>query len=159
MKRIQLTQGKEALVDDCDYEYLMQWNWSCSGNKHYSCPACWIPGRKYVKMSRLVAERMGLDISRGIDHEDRNPFNNQRYNLRPATKAQNGRNRGLNLNNTSGFKGVNRMRNFWQSGIKVNRKRVHLGTFDTPEEAAHAYDEAALKYFGEFAYLNFPQGT
>jgi hypothetical protein len=152
MKRIPLTQGMEALVDDEDYDYLMQWKW------HYTKrgEAATKGGRKL--MHRVVAGRTGLNMSSDIDHEDRNKLNNRRKNLRPATKAENGRNRGPNRNNTSGFKGVwfHKQISRWRATIKVNWKRHNLGTFTTPEDAARAYDDAAKKHFGEFAYLNFP---
>jgi hypothetical protein len=59
-------------------------------------------------------------------------------------------------NNTSGFKGVtwDKSRSKWKAHIHIERKIKNLGRFDSPEEAAIAYNEAALKYFGEFAFLN-----
>jgi hypothetical protein len=92
-----------------------------------------------------------------VDHKDNNGLNNQKYNLRVCTQWQNLRNSTRRSNNTSGFKGVSRFRNKWISRIRTDEGRICLGTFNTPEEAAIAYDEAALKYHGEFANLNFPE--
>jgi hypothetical protein len=88
-----------------------------------------------------------------IDHRDGDPTNNRLSNLRPASASQNGANAGAK---TSGYKGVWWTAGRWRAGIKVKRKAIHLGYFDTPEAAAQAYDEAALRHFGEFAKLNFP---
>lgn len=60
----------------------------------------------------------------------------------------------MRTNNTSGYKGVSRDRGRWRAYIRVNYKQIHLGNFRTKEEAARRYNEAALKYFGEFAELN-----
>ena len=91
-----------------------------------------------------------------IDHIDRNGLNNQRNNLRDSTRSQNNANRGLNKNNTSGYKGVcwNKQKQKWHARIRVNYKYVQLGLFDNIKDAARAYNKAALKYFGEFAWLN-----
>jgi len=89
-----------------------------------------------------------------IDHVDGNGLNNQKANLRVASHAENCANRRINRNNTSGFKGVSKNKERWQAYIRVAYRQIHLGYFDTPEEAAEAYDRAAIAYFGEFAKTN-----
>jgi hypothetical protein len=66
---------------------------------------------------------------------------------------------GLRSSNTSGFKGVifDKLRAKWMARIKVDKIMIHLGRFDSPESAAKAYDSAALKYFGDDCFQNFPQ--
>ena len=95
-----------------------------------------------------------------VDHRDRNGLHNWRENLRVCTHSQNNQNQGLSIRNTSGYIGVSRKKNRkkkpWYARIKVNRQAIHLGTFADPVEAAETYDEAAKKYFGEYASLNFP---
>ncbi len=92
------------------------------------------------------------------DHIDGDGLNNRRSNLRPASEAQNAAHARKGKNNTSGFKGVdqNGGRSSWRARILVNGKSLYLGRFSTKEEAARAYDAAALVHFGEFAILNFP---
>ena len=91
------------------------------------------------------------------DHIDHNGLDNQRENLRICTVAENQRNRKADSDNASGFKGVcfSRKRHKWYAQITVDRKNMHLGSFDSPEEAARFYDLAALAYHGEFARTNF----
>lgn len=147
MKMIPLTQGKAALVSDKDYAYLRQWKW-CLLQGCYA-----VRGDKSVRMHVVIARRMGLNPNE-VDHRDRNSLNNQRRNLRPATKTTNGRNRGPNKNNSSGFKGIHRDGARWRAQIRVGQQRIHLGRYATPEQAAAAYNKAAKKYFKSFAYLN-----
>jgi len=72
---------------------------------------------------------------------------------RICSTAENGRNRGRQANNTSGYKGVTWRKddNCWQAQIQINGKKIYLGRFDNPELAAEAYRQAAKKYHGEFA--------
>lgn len=92
------------------------------------------------------------------DHLDRDGLNNQRGNLRAATKLQQSFNRDkvLKTRTTSLYKGVRRtISNKWQAGISIKGKYKNLGSYKTQEEAAMRYDEEAFKLMGEFAFLNF----
>jgi len=159
MKEIQLTQGKVALVDDADFEWLSQYKWQASkeGHSWYAVRAC------RDSLGRKSKARMHRDIlkcEQDVDHRDLNGLNNQRYNLRPCNDSQNQHNRRRHVANTSGFIGVHKVKGsfaseHWQSRIAVNRRRIHLGYFLNKEDAARAYDEAARKYFGEFARTNY----
>lgn len=106
-----------------------------------------------------VAKRAGLDVSQTIDHIDCDFRNNQRTNLRPASKSQQQRNKKKPKNNTSGFKGVSRCKQTgrWAAKIWVQDCVLHLGRHLTPEAAAHHYDHFARFYHGDFARLNFPK--
>lgn len=158
MKQIVLSSGKTCLVSDEDYDYLCQWAWSTNSTGRLTRCS---DSEGCVLMHVEVVRRMGLKIECGfeVDHEDRNYLNNQRSNLRLATKSQNQANSNLRIDSTSGYKGVTWhvriMR--WQAKIQVRKTRIFLGYFKTPEEAARAYDKAAKRYFGEFANLNFKE--
>jgi hypothetical protein len=151
MKKIKLTRGRCALVDDQDFEYLNQWKWFY-GNHGYAQRRLGKRGRM-LGMHRVI---MGEPKGFLVDHIDGDGLNNCRSNLRVATHAQNLCNRGKNSNNTSGFKGVNWHKNAkkWAAAIMVNRRSHHLGLFSDVQEAAKAYDIAALELHGEFARLN-----
>jgi HNH endonuclease/AP2 domain len=89
-----------------------------------------------------------------IDHIDGDASNNRIENLRDCTRLQNAKNRPTNKNNIAGIKGVCRRpqakKRPWRATIRLNRRCVHLGYFNTPEEAKSAYDAAATAFFGEF---------
>lgn len=160
MKEIPLYRGKEivafALVDDENYDELNRWTWR--GNEKGRAVRCYnIKGKKFhVFMHRVITNApVGVEV----DHKDRNPLNNQKGNLRFATRQQNQSNapkqRGLY---TSKYKGVSLCseNGKWHAGICINLKSFNLGYYDTEIEAAKVYDQQARRHFGEFAYLNFP---
>lgn len=102
-KFIYTTNSGSTIVDDEDYEYLMQWNWQIDNAVRRTNHKT----NKPVYMHRVIAERMGLNIEGlQIDHKDRNPLNNQRSNLRIATQSQNKGNSEKYKNNTSDYKGI-----------------------------------------------------
>lgn len=162
MKKIPLTRGKVALVDDADFDWLNHYRWraqeKCSGNFYATRHALREAGekRRTVGMHQIIAAIMGFERP---DHIDGNGLNNQRGNLRPATKSENGANRKLNRNNTSGFKGVgwNKAQQKWTASIRQFGKLRYLGYFLDVMAAARAYDVAAKEIFGKFARLNFPE--
>lgn len=104
---------------------------------------------KKIKLHRIIAERMGLDLSLEVDHEDRNKLNNCRFNLRSATRTEQVRNSSLRCDNKAGHTGVcyNERDKKWTA--KVQGKS--LGYFNSKEEAIAARVAAANKLFGEFS--------
>lgn len=161
VKEIELTQGKVAMVDDADYEWLNQFKWcaSWSGNLVYAMRQMKQPdGRfRHTKMHRLI---LGVAAGVQVDHIDCNGLNNVRANLRAATNQDNQHNKTMYSNNTSGFKGVSwhKHRQLWYAQIRLNGKTISLGYFSTREEAAARYDLAAHELFGDFARPNNTQG-
>lgn len=156
-KEITLTQGKVAIVDDSDYEYLSQFKWFA----HFD-GANWYARRNTRhangKRSAIIMHRAIMDAPAGleVDHIDGDGLNNQRSNLRLTTHQRNTLNQRVRRNNTSGYKGVSWHEHTqrWQARIASDGALLHLGIFDTPEEAAVAYNNAALEYHGEYARLN-----
>lgn len=157
---IPLTQGKVAVIDAADAEMIGRYLWH----------ACRAPGNKdlwYARRTRSLSEmkpgvpagqsmhQLLLEVPEGkeTDHRNGNGLDNRRCNLRPATHSQNMYNRRW-----ATIKGVTqRSSGMWAAQICTNRHVTHLGYFWTKQEAADAYDRAALKYHGEFASLNKDQ--
>ena len=106
-------------------------------------------------MSRMIWESFNGPIpdKMEIDHIDRNPSNNSLSNLRLATRTENARNNSGHRNSGSKHSGVSfyKRQNKWQAYIRVNRKLVHLGYFDTEQQAAEKRLQAENTLFGEFA--------
>lgn len=158
MKKIQLTLGKFALVDDEDYEILNKYKWHCHSSSPiygYAVRSIYPKGiKKTILMHRII---LNAKYGQNVDHENRNPLDNRRKNLRIATKSENSINSKIYKNNTSGFRGVG-----WHKGIKmwyaslcINQKDVHIGYYENKIDAAKAYDKKAKELFGKFAKLNF----
>lgn len=158
MKKIPLTQGKFALVDDEDFDVLNKFKWCCN-NWGYAMRNIQRNGIK----SAIIMHREIMNTPKGMDtdHIDHNKLNNQKNNLRICTRRENQRNRKKNVNGTSKFKGVYATTEhgykYYVSHIIVTGKRLFKTFPQTPEgeiEAAKWYNEQAEKHHGEFALFN-----
>jgi len=156
MKEIPLTQGFVALVDDEDYAVCSAMNWSIRPNNYGTIYAMHWIGTEEASHISLHNFIMKPKYGEEVDHIDRNGLNCQRSNMRLATRSQNMANRS-SPGSSSGYRGVyaNRV-GTWIAQIRHNGQLYNLGTYDTPEEAARVWDEAAKEKHGEFATLNFP---
>jgi len=153
IRLIPLTQGKLAIVDADDYDWLSKYKWygARAGGKFYACRSI---KQRTIGMHREI---MGEPKGMFIDHRDGNSLNNRKSNLRICTPAQNVLNRGC-MGGSSGYKGVSSLKklNKWKAEITFKGRRIHIGHFEDEIDAAKAYDKKAKELFGEFAYLNFP---
>ncbi len=134
MKKIELTKGKFALVDDINFDYLNQWKWHFHSG--YAVRDEWVNGKsRHIYMHRQL---MGLVRGDGklVDHIDRNALNNRRPNLRICDKSLNALNSKTPVQNTSGIKHIsyNRIKRTWRYAIKVQGKQYSLN-YQTKVEA------------------------
>lgn len=155
MEKIKLSQNKEALIDVEDYHRLKKYKWYVSRSPWGYCARANIKEngkRKTLYMHRHV---MNAPENKEIDHINHNGLDNRKTNLRVCSHAENMRNRKKNRNSISKFKGVKPAgKKDWQAIITINDKEKYLGCFTSEIEAAIAYNQAAIEYFGEFAFLN-----
>lgn len=156
-KIIALNKGEVAIVDDGDFDWLNQWKWHIHRETRWGRYAVRTDSRsgKVVIMHRLI-----MDAPKGmqVDHINGDGLDNRRENMRLCTNSQNTKNKRLSKSSTSGYKGVSWFSKLgkYASRIRVDGELIRLGYFHDPIEAAKVYDEAAKRYFGEFARLNFP---
>lgn len=152
MKEITLNgkyaSGRKALVDNQDYDLLMDHSWSVGNNGYARCT---------YKQKQCLMHDFILPPLAGmmVDHKDQNKLNNLRDNLRYVTKSQNMQNQPKTKKNTSGYKGVY----FLKSGTRVNRwfaklvidGKVHQSDYvASKEEATKLYEQLAIKYQGQY---------
>lgn len=163
MKILATTRGKIAFVDDEDYESLSVHKWRAQrrtdslfhvvrnrkiSDNEYDGVTCVYMHREIMKVT---------DRNKHVDHINGNGLDNRKSNLRICSVSQNTRNRrNNNKNNSSGYTGVCKHPcGKWEAYIHHHRKKIYLGIYDTPKDAAIARDNAAVKYHKEFARLNF----
>jgi hypothetical protein len=138
MKRIPLTQGLFALVDDEDYDRILSYHprWHTHNGPYTNYAAAVTSSRYMMLMHRLI---LSTPFDMVVDHLDGDGLNNQRYNIRNVTHQANDGNRHRQKNNTSGKIGVNSpYPGSWQAYIHRSGKKHHLGSFSTFDEAVAA---------------------
>ena len=156
--RLPLSRGLYAVIDAADFELVGQHKWCAIPSR-----ATWYawrgirakgPGRMVSLHQTIFPAPPGMKV----DHIDGDGLNNRRANLRHCTNQENCRNQGLARNNRSGFKGVSWYPNSgkWVATIWDGKRKVFLGYYADPVEAARSYDATARALFGAFARPNFP---
>lgn len=139
-------KGEEFYFDLEDYDKIKSFYWYKNNDGYLLA---------YTKNKTLRMHKLFVD-SQYVDHINSNTSDNRKSNLRAATKSQNGMNRDLQSNNTSGAVGVywHKQINKWVAYITINSEYIYLGSFSNFEDAVKARKEAEEKYFGEYSYDN-----
>jgi hypothetical protein len=152
MKQIILSNGGVTLVDDEDYERFANAKWVQKASARAGLKYAYASGHDRTLHREIMQPPEGLCV----DHINGDGLDNRKSNLRICTSAENSKGQRVLRRGGSRFKGVywNKRWKKWVAQIRVNYKLLSLGGFDEEEKAARAYNDAALKHFGEFARLN-----
>ncbi|MCP4612862.1 MAG: hypothetical protein GY845_29565 [Planctomycetes bacterium] len=161
-----LNNGKYAVVDEEMLTEICKHHWSTKtqkvkGQKKQTYAVAYV-GAKMISMHAYINK---TPKGYHTDHKNRNTLDNRKKNLRTATCSQNmqntGRKKGSRIRNYTTYKGVVRRKRrvvtTWYASLAINNKKIYIGTYQTGKEAAEAYDKAAILYYGDEAYINFPE--
>lgn len=141
--------GKCALVDDSDFDRCMEHKWRMTKKEEVITKIC----GSNIQMSRFIMfNPKGFEV----DHKNGNRLDNRKGNLRICSRILNEMNKGIRKDNVTGFKGVeiSFAGKKWEAKIKVNKNVFHIGSFDTKEDAARAYNAICKLVYGEYGWLN-----
>lgn len=144
MKKIKLTRGQIAIIDNEDFEKVskFKWNYATVG---------YATNKKFYLHHLIIGKPKKGFV---VDHINQNKLDNRKCNLRFVTHSQNHANQIKQKNNTSGFRGVSWNKGKWEVRIKYFGKTLHFGMFNNKIDAAKRYNIKAHELFGEFALLN-----
>lgn len=150
MKEIRLTQDRVAIVDDDLHDWLNQWKWYYK--QGYACRNEYVPIHRTIRMHVVINQ---TPDGYSTDHMNGNKLDNRRNNLRTVNHHQNGLNRGLQINNTSGFKGVywHKRDRKWRAQVRINGKKTYIGAYADKQDAALAIEAAIKKHHGEYGRI------
>lgn len=154
MRRIELTKGLSTLIADEDYKEVSKYSWYAHKGRHTFYAARRGAGKVFIYLHRFLLSAQPNEL---VDHVNGDGLDNRRQNLRTCSMSQNsGNQHRLRTDNTSGYRGVHQDKRdgSWIAQIRGGGKVRHLGTFKNAKDAAKAYNEAALRQYGEFAKLN-----
>lgn len=153
-KEIELTNGGVAIVDDEDFALVSQWRWNRAEKENRAVRCEWVRGENRART--IILSRFIMNAPDGVmvDHVNGDTLDNQKANLRLATCSQNQFNAKRRKDSTTGYKGVTFVRGRYMAQIQAKKVHHYLGSFDTPEEAAEAYNRAAKELHGEFARVD-----
>ena len=159
MKKIKLTQGQFALVDDEDFERVNQFKWYANYNsKLKSFYAIRNLRKENGKRAAISMHSYIMNTPNGMctDHRNHITLDNQKSNLRVCTRQQNQCNMKLRKKTSSKYKGViwNKISKKWVAGVRFNSQLIYSGSFELEIEAAKAYNKKAEELHGSFAFLN-----
>lgn len=152
---VPLTKGQFSLIDADDAHLIGRWNWRAQWKANAKVfYASRKSGKSEGRRCNILMHRQIMGDPEGfqVDHIHGDTLDNRRSELRIATGSQNQWNTKMRSDNASGFKGVSwhTATGRWQAKISAHKKRMHLGYFDTAQEAHEAYCVAAREYHGEF---------
>jgi len=152
VKRIPLTRGKFAIVDDNDFGWLSRFSWCAYQTRSTNTVKFYAGRSKGMFMHRLI---MNPSKDQVIDHINRDSLDNRRSNLRICTKSKNSMNQAK-TRGVSKYKGVNwdKYAKAWRASIFFNKRKLNLGNYHDEAEAAKVYNDKAKEVFGQFALLN-----
>ena len=149
---VMCSNGQTFKIDAADLSIVRQYQW-CTDDKGYVKTKFY---GKDIKLHRLLLGIIDTERALLVDHISGDTLDNRRANLRTCLPRENSKNQKLHSNNSSGFKGVsyNSKARKYQAGIRANNKNISLGCYITAQEAALAYDRAAIRLHGDFARTN-----
>jgi len=149
MKKIPLTHGQFALVDDWQYKHLMQWKWMAQWNKDTNSFYA-------VRYSGILMHREIMKTKKKMicDHKNHNTLDNQEINLRNVSASQSIMNTKVRKDSKLGIKGIRKRGNSYQVNIVFEGKKVLCKMFSNLDDAMKAHAEATQIYFGEFSHIN-----
>jgi len=148
-RKIPLTQGKFAKVDSEDFEFLSQWRWHFN-LLGYAAKFCKKRGQCVTMHRYIINPKKGQEV----DHINGDKLDNRKSNLRICTSSQNKCNKAKQSNNSTGLKGVTKLKtkkDSFMAQIGFNKKHYYIGVFPTAKKAHTAYCEKATELHGEFA--------
>lgn len=146
-------ENRFCIIDKKDYNIVKDYRWKVSQDSN----TFYVQGRKNGKGHPIPIHRVLFNLTDSkttVDHINGNGLDNRRQNLRVCTQLENNKNAKIRKDNTSGYKGVHKMKNRYSARIQSNGKRITIGYYDTAEDAAKAYNDYSLKLHGNYGKLN-----
>lgn len=159
MRELKLTNDPRcAIVDDDDFEYLKHYTWSFDRyTNRVRCNSKYAPSRRLNLIIAIVNNLNSSSAEYKLIYRNNNILDNRKSNLElSTTKNINLRSNRKQQRATSKYRGVDfhKKNRKWVARIKVNKNQIYLGSFQDQNNAAEAYNEAAVKYHGQYAQLN-----